>query len=265
MKNILVPIGSNEHAVNTLQYAIDFAEVVGAKIYLVHVYSSPKISGGILNVDQIIERESKTILKDHVKKVDTKDVEIVSSTLKGYSVIDTLKQFNKLLGIDLIIASTKNDGADETIFLGKITGKIIKDTKVPVLIIPRNVSFKPIKKILMTIKTGSLKSDNTLDILIKIKNTFSSTINLLQVKTPQLDAKDLNLNDELESRINKLIPTTNATVFQGVLEYIHEENPDMLCVIRRKRGFFKKLWQNDRVKKVDFDSSIPLLVLKGMS
>ena len=73
MKNILVPIGSNEHAVNTLQYAIDFAEVVGAKIYLVHVYSSPKISGGILNVDQIIERESKTILKDHVKKVDRKN------------------------------------------------------------------------------------------------------------------------------------------------------------------------------------------------
>lgn len=265
MKNILVPVGSNDHAINTLQYAIDFAEVVKAKIYLVHVYSSPKISGGILKVDQILERDSKAVLKDHLKSVDSKNVEIITSTLKGYTVIDTLKQLNKLLKIDLIIASTKNDGADENIFLGKITGNIIKDTKVPVLIIPKNVTFKPIKKILMTIKSGSIKSVTTLDLLDKIKNTFSSTINLLQVKTPKLDAKDLELNNTLEGLIDKLIPTTNATVYQGVLEFLHDENPDMLCVIRRKRGFFKKLWENDRIKKVDFDSSIPLLVLKGLS
>jgi nucleotide-binding universal stress UspA family protein len=265
MKNILVPVGSNNYAVNTLQYAIDFAETVDAKIYLVHVYSSPKISGAVLKVDNIMERDSKEILRDHLSKVNAKKVEIITSTLKGYSVIDTLKQLNKLLNIDLIIASSKNDVADETIFLGKITGNIIKDTKVPVLIIPAGVTFKPIKKILMTIKSGSIKSLTTLDVLEKIKTTFSSRINLLQVKTPKLDARDLELNKKLESLINKLIPTTNATVYQGVLEFLHEEDPDMLCVIRRKRGFFKKLWENDRVKKIDFDSNIPLLVLKGMS
>ena len=104
----------------------------------------------------------------------------------------------------MIIASTKNDGADENIFLGKITGQIIKDTKVPVLIIPEKVTFKPIKSILMTIKSGSIKSVSTLDLLIKIKNTFSSTIHLLQVKTPKLDAKDLALNNALESHIDNI-------------------------------------------------------------
>ncbi|WKK66128.1 universal stress protein [Lutimonas zeaxanthinifaciens] len=265
MKNILVPIGNNDHATNTLQYAIDFAQAFEAKIYLVHVYSSPKISGSILNVDQIMERDSKSILKDHLAKVDKKNVEIVTSTLKGYSIIDTLKQLNRLLNIDLIIASTKNDSADETIFVGKITGNIIKDTKVPVLIVPSKVSFKPMKKILMTIKSGSINSVSTLDLLIKIKQKFDSTINLLQVKTPKLEAKDMELNETLESHINKLVPTNNATVYQGVLEFLHEEDPDMICVIRRKRGFFKKLWEDDRVKKVDFESKIPLLVLKGMS
>lgn len=265
MKNILVPVGSNINALNTLQYAIDFAQAVGAKIYLVHVYSSPKISGGLLNVDQIMERDSKQTLKEHLNNVDRKDVKIITSTLKGYSVIDTLKQLNKLLNIDLIIASTKNDGADDTVFLGKITGSIIKDTKVPVLIIPAQVKFKPVKKILMTIKSGSITSVDTLDLLVKIQTTFNSKINLLQVKTPKLDAKDLELNDTLKSLIDTHIPTTNATVYQGVLQFLNVEKPDMLCVIRRKRGFFKKLWEDDRVKKIDFNSNIPLLVLKGMS
>ena len=146
MKNILVPVGSNDHALNTLQYAIDFAQAEEAKIYLVHVYSSPKISGAVLGVDKIMERDSKAILKDHLSKVDIKNVDIVTSTLKGYSIIDTLKQLIKLLKIDLIISSTKNDGADEHVFLGKITGNIIKDTEVPVLIIPAAVKFQADQK-----------------------------------------------------------------------------------------------------------------------
>jgi len=264
MKNILVPIGNNVDALNTLQYAIDFAEAVQARIYMIHVYSSPNVGGTLVNVDQLMARESRQILKEHINNVDIKNVEIVTSTLKGHSVVDTLKQLNKLLKIDLIISSTKNDTTDESIFIGKITGNIIKDTKVPVLIIPAGVKFKPIKKILMTIKSGSITSVSTLDVLEKIKRTFSSKIHLLQVKTPRIDAADLELNETLKGLIDKHIPTTNATVFQGVLQFLNVENPDMLCVIRRKRGFFKKLWENDSVKKIDFDSNIPLLVLKGM-
>lgn len=265
MKNLLVPVGSNEHALNTLKYAIDFAKELDAKIYLVHVFSSPKISGAFINVDNIIERDSKEILKEHLASIDSKGVEIVTSTLKGYSVSDTIKQLIKLLDIDLIIASTKNDGADESIFIGKTTGNVIKDTKTPVLIIPAQARFKPIKKILMTVKSGSLKSVSTLDVLKKIKKNFSPTITLLQIKTPKLKEEDLELNETLEQMVDKTIRSRNASVFQGVLEFLHEEDPDMLCVIRRKRGFFKKLWEDDRVKKIDFSSKIPLLVLKGMT
>ena len=265
MKNLLVPVGSKENALNTLKYAIQFAREFDARIYLIHVFSSPKISGAFINVDNIIERDSKQVLKDHLDKVDPMGVQIITSTLKGHSESDTLKQLIKLLEIDMIIASTKNDGADESVFIGKTTGNLIKDSEVPVLIIPDQTSFKPVKKILMTLKSGSIKSLNTLNVLVSIQKHFGSTINLLQVKTPKLDAKDLELNETLKTLVSKKIQTRNATVFQGVLEFLHEEDPDMLCVIRRKRGFFKKLWENDRIKKIDFDSKIPLLVLKGLS
>ncbi len=85
MKNLLVPIGSNENARNTLQYAIEFARELDSRIYLVHVYSSSKISGAFINVDNIIERDSREILKEHVESVDSEGVEIITSTLKGHS------------------------------------------------------------------------------------------------------------------------------------------------------------------------------------
>jgi hypothetical protein len=36
----------------------------------------------------------------------------------------------------------------------------------------------------------------------------------------------------------------------------------MLCVVRRKRGFFKKLWEKNVVLKKEFFTDKPLLVLQ---
>ncbi len=265
MKNILVPISSNENAVNTLQYAINFAEKTNAKIYLVHIFSSTKISGAFVKIDDILKRDSEKILDDLLAKVDRKNISVLRKSLKGHNAVDSIGDFCTLFKIDLIITSTKNDESDNTVFLGEVTGGMLKDLSFPVMIIPSSTKFKPIDKILMAIKSGKIQSEKTLISLFKIKDIFNSKIDLLQVKTPVLKEKDMPLNTELENNISNLISTNNATVFQGVLEFLHEEDPDIICVIKRKRGFFKKLWQNDIVKKVDFESNIPLLVLKGMS
>lgn len=263
MKNILVPIGSLENAVNTLQYAIDFAEKVNAKIYLVHIFSISKTTDSILKINSILERDSIKTLKDHLSNVNKKNVEILSKSLKGHNVIDSIEHLIKLFKIDLIITSTKNESLDKKVFLGKVTGAMVKDSNAPVLIIPSEAKFKPISKILMALKSGKIKLDSTLASLIEIQEKFNSTINLLQVKTPLLKTKHLEINENLDKIKSNLILTENATVFQGVLEFLHQENPDLICVIQRKRGFFKKLWEDDKVKKIDFESKIPLLVLKG--
>ena len=263
MKNILVPIGSHSNALNTLQYAINFAESVQARIYFIHIFSSSKIAGNFINIDSILVRDSKKMLKEYMGSIDSKGVEIIPKSLKGHSVIDSIKQLNEALDIDLIITATKALTIDNRVFLGNVTGSMVKDIKKPILIVPSEAKFKPLSKILMTIKSGTIKSKSTIKPLIKIQESFNSEINLLQVKTPQLEEKDLVINKNLIKHISELILTENATVFQGVLEFLHDQNPDLICVIRRKRGFFKKLWEENRVMRVNFDSKIPLLVLKG--
>jgi nucleotide-binding universal stress UspA family protein len=263
MENILVPVSPNENAKNTLQYAIDFASYLDANIFLVNIFSSTKISGSFVKIDDIFERESKNFLGDLLKSVDRKGVSISKVSFKSYDTFTSINDFCDLNAIDLIITSTKNDASEKNVFLGKVTGKMVKDLLTPVLIIPSTASFKPIKKVLLAIKRGKIKSEKTLNILNKIKNNFKADINLIQVKTPKVEESKLKLNSTLEAMIKNATLTENATIFQGVLEFIRLENPDMICVIRRKRGFFKKLWEDDKVKKIDFESKIPLLVLKG--
>jgi hypothetical protein len=64
-------------------------------------------------------------------------------------------------------------------------------------------------------------------------------------------------------RAEQLLFSSNATVYQGVLEHFQEHKPDMLVAFKRERGFFEKLWETDIIFKKDFYCTVPLLVLKN--
>ena len=72
-----------------------------------------------------------------------------------------------------------------------------------------------------------------------------------------------HVSGKLEKLYDSYIKTENATTFQAVLEHFQSNNPDILCVVRRKRGFFKKLWEKNVVLKKEFYISKPLLVLQA--
>lgn len=262
MKNVLVPIGSNKNAVNTLQYAIDFVEGSKAKIYIIKVYGVAKAASSMKNIDSVLQVDSDKELKAVLQEVNTKGVEIISKSIKG-DVIKSIERTAKQLKVDLIISSAKSISTDEKVYLGRIAGGLIKSTNIPVLIVPKKYKFKKISKVLLAIKSGIISSSEVLSPLHFILDKFNASLDLIRVITPKSKSEDAEINAELKSIVTNFKTTENATVFQGVLEHIHESNPDLLCVIRRKRGFFTRLWEQGRINKKDFESRIPLLILKG--
>ncbi|NQW36856.1 MAG: universal stress protein [Flavobacteriales bacterium] len=262
MKTILVPLGNSDKAISTLQYAVDFASVTNAKIYVIQVYSSIGPAYAMKKMDSVLEKDSKEDLAFVLSKVDVKNIEIVSKTIKG-QVTDSISRIAKQLNVDLIIASAKNISVDSSVYLGAITGGLVKHTDLPILIIPKGYVYKPIHTILLGLRSGMIKRLNVLSPLQDFVKIFNAKVNLLHVTTPNNTEEDAILNSEFSTIAEHIINSENATVFQGVLEHLKEVNPDMLCVIRRKRGFFSRLWEDNRIKKVDFESRIPLLVLKG--
>jgi nucleotide-binding universal stress UspA family protein len=263
MKNILVPVGSSKNAVSHLQYAIDFARVFEAKVYVVQVYNVFTKAGTIIKIDHILERESQEFLTNLVSKIDTKGVEVITRTFKG-DLIDTLELASKTSDIDLFLIEPRTNSINDEVFLGKTSGKIIKLTEIPALIVPEGYIFKPVSNILTAVKSAIIRKDSVLRPLQLIKESFKAKVNLLLVKTPYHQEGDFEVNEELSQVSDKVITTENATTFQGVLEHFQSIHPDLLCVVRRKRGFFTKKWEKNVIYKKDFHSSIPVLVLSGM-
>lgn len=263
MKNILVPVGSSKNAVSHLQYAVDFAQNFGAKVFVVQVYNVFTKAGTMIKVDKIIERESLEFLKGLVTQIDTKGVEVITKTLKG-DLIDTLELACKAADVDLVLVEPRTNSIKDEVYLGKTSGRIIKQMDVPALIVPEGFKFSSPANILMAVKSAIIKKDNVLQPLKDIKEKFSAAIDLLLVKTPYHNEGDFDLNDEFTALVRNITKSENATTFQGVLEHFRSHNPDMLCVVRRKRGFFAKKWEKNTILKKDFHSSIPVLVLSGL-
>ncbi|KAA5827534.1 universal stress protein [Algibacter amylolyticus] len=263
MKNILVPVGSSKNAVSHLQYAVDFAEAFNAKLFIVQVYNVYTKAGTMIRVDDIIQRESKMFLDDLVSKIDPKNVEIVVKTLKG-KLVDTLELACKAADIDLVLIEPRTNSIKDEVYLGKTSGKIVKQMDVPALIIPEGYKFSPVKTILMAVKSAIIKKENALNPLLDVKKKFDATLNLLLVKTPFYNEGDFEVKEELSTIVDQVTKSGNATTFQGVLEHFQSNNPDMLCVVRRKRGFFVKKWEKSTILKKDFFSKVPVLVLSGL-
>ncbi|MFY0631958.1 MAG: universal stress protein [Flavobacteriaceae bacterium] len=262
MNHILVPIGSTENASNTLQYAIDFAKEVNAKVFVFRAYKVLSKAGTIINIDDIVARETNLYIQAMINSVDTKGIDVKMIAAKG-GTIESINAVQKELGIDLIVVGPRSNSIKEEVFLGNTSGSIVKQTEIPVLIVPEQYKFKLFKIALTAFKSGKLNREGLLKPLNDIITVFNTKVNLLLVKTPDYKEEDLILDPALKAIQNTLKTSENVTTFQGVLEHFQSNNPDLLCVFRRKRGFFKKLWEKNTVLKSEFHCTIPLLILSG--
>ncbi|QLE01044.1 universal stress protein [Galbibacter sp. BG1] len=260
MKNILVPIGTSPNTINTLQYAIDFAAFFNSKVYLMQAFTFYSKTGTISNLEDRVAKSTTEQLEEVLSKVDIKGVPV---TIKAYNgdVIDGINAVDNQYGIDLIVLEPRSTDIREEVFLGKTSGKIVKKTDIPTLVVPEGNTFKDYNTGLVAFKSGVVKNPKILDPLVAFKEQFKLNLNLLLVKTPNYVAEDLEINSDLKKLGNTTKTTENTTTFEGVLEHFQENNPDILIVFRRKRGFFTKLWEKNIILKREFRCSIPLLIL----
>lgn len=260
MKNILVPIGTSNTG-ETLQYAVDFASEFSAQIFVMDVFSVSAKTGSLANISEKVAKSSKERLKEVIEKVDAKGITIKIATYNG-EITDGLEEIDKALGIDLIIIAPRSNEIKEELYLGRTTGRIIKKTDIPALIVPKGMVFSPYKTALTAFKSGILKKKSMLEPLLTVQKKFNTVVNLLLVKTPGYSKDDLKVNTALMDICSNLTMTENPTTYLGVLEHFKSYQPDLLVVFRKKRGFFKKLWEKSTILKSEFFAPVPVLVLR---
>lgn len=142
MKNILVTIDFNIKEQLLIDKAFQLAEAFGSKLWLMHIAApDPDFVGyeaGPQNVRDSRASELRTehkTLQEYTITLKKKGVDSEGLLVQG-ATIETIIEESKKLNVDLIIAGHHNHGFFYNAFVGSVSADIIKESKIPVLIVP---------------------------------------------------------------------------------------------------------------------------------
>jgi len=151
MKKICIALDYNPSAEKVAKTGYAYAKAMGAEIVLVHVisdasyyaidyspflgYSSPFNTGSMLLVQELMDGASN-FLKDSATHLG--EEKIKTAVLEGeadVAILDYVKE-NKM---DLLVIGTHSQSSLENVLLGNTAVKIVRHTKIPLLVVPTKV------------------------------------------------------------------------------------------------------------------------------
>lgn len=201
MKKILVPIDFSEISENAVKFALDLANKMQGEITL---FNSIKFDyfydfqygdlGAISAATEEIRQDAEKRMKAFIDRLKT-DINI-NYTLSSEPIAMGIKEMVANDGFDLVVIGTHGSSGFEEMFVGSNAEKVVRHVQCPVITIPENVAFKPIKKILVPIDLSELRG-GFLTRIANLQSIFECELEFIWVKKSVISQKEEKLGSEL--------------------------------------------------------------------
>lgn len=241
MKKILVPTDFSDQAEHALKVAAEIARNHNSEIYLLHMLELPLqgvdpygSSGDLpeaMFFIKMAQQQFETVMsQDYLKGLD------VFQTVKSDLSFSEIKNTCDELNIDLIVMGSHGATGLREVFIGSNAEKVVRSSKVPVLVIKNNYENFYIDNFVFA---SDFKKDSkkTYRQAIKFAKAFEATIHLLMVNTPN----NFTTTTEAKAQINEFTKDevyfpisiniyNDESVEQGILNFSKEIDADLIGI-----------------------------------
>ncbi len=264
MKKILLPTDFSPTAKTALTYATQLSKLLQADIHLLHTYELPRTSALIQQIEKnLVEKAQKSIDEESARVNTLGGGRITGNVRKGHNA-ETIASEAKKTDADLIIMGTKGASGLKEIFFGSNTVNAIKYTETPMIVVPENSEYQPIKRILFAADSNffsNIEALDTLKILLR-KTGAELTVLHLDNSSPPVPFR-LLLNEHFGQGKYEFHKIKRPDIYEAIMEYSTNINADMVCLIHNYRNFLDELFHTSTTYKTAFYSDVPLLILKN--
>ena len=269
MKKIIVPTDFSESAHNALEYAYQLAQQINGVIQLVHIFHpTPVGSSELTYIEPELEKIKRKRLDQYAHKVklelkDKYDTSALFDTsfelgFPGDKLIELSETTENAL---IVMGSTGETGAMKRI-LGSVSTRVAKESNCPVLIIPPDVTYSPLKNISYCSDSIALDAIATHKIIDFIK-PFNPLVHLIHVGKEEHKETDVLLhlwkNYYPKSKVSyKQIWGEKA--IESINLYSAANDIDMVVISTEKRGFLRDLFHRSFTKRMAINTKLPLFI-----
>jgi nucleotide-binding universal stress UspA family protein len=279
MNKILIPVDFSEDSLSAIQYACQLISQNDRKqeVDLIHVFTH--------HSNSYVNRQAYPI-EDPQVKISEKDMERLLANLqnehpdikfntifKEGNLFEEISKVTAGFDYDAVIMGTKGSSGLEAIFLGSNTYDVILNTKTPVVGIPQKT--KSLKKdrvgLLCNFKEGEIE---VLQHAIKLIGTDFELVLIYVNKDDRrisdIDAQFRGWIEEIISRtgIQNISYTIKPQVLynraaenisHAISSVLIDEQIDFLLITRSRKSIFRKLIEENIVRKMAYNMTIPTL------
>lgn len=183
---------------------------------------------------------------------------------------DAVLEITGSFNIDLIILGSQGNSAGINYAYHNWVSEILKNLDFhPILVIPETYKFNPndFSEIVFPTPFNKSYKSSELKPIIDIAKLTKASIQIVDVQEANgtLNEKQLANKQDLIELLDGVKFTfhtlTQTTISTGIRLFIQSRNSGMLSLYRRKQGFFARLFNQIGKEDIDFDPSIPILLI----
>ncbi len=266
---ILVPTDFSNLSKVAAIYAVELAKAMKAKVILLSVISLETTSSTLLNwrkLEQamvgLAQEEGDQLIRE-IKKQVKGDYSLSFKYMQGYPVESIIGKFAKANKINLIVMGTRGASGLKKVLLGSNAAAVINSSSIPVLSVPGDAVFRPVKDIVYATDIAHLKDE--IKTMVKFAKPFDAAIHVLHV-VPKKFAKPIDMHSASEGLVNASgYKKINFTVSRqdlvagGVEEFVTKTKPEILAMFTHKVDLYEKLFGKSVTRHLAFHNKVPLL------
>ncbi len=249
MKKILVPVDFSEKSEEALKVASKIASKIEAEIYVLHLLDIPSGEIDVIEGHQVPKGPMAMMLfenthakfdefldKDYLDNIPVYEKVMTDAPVEGIS------EFAQKNNIDFIIMGSHGTSGLEEFFVGSNTEKVVRTSKIPVLVIKKAADKFKIEKVVIA---GKFKGNHISEFkkTISFLDIFNPEIHLLRVNTISNFKSSKELEDIFDNFLKKVpeyqdlnpVIYNDYTVQEGIFNFAEKIDADVIALATRGR------------------------------
>lgn len=271
MKTILVPVDFSSASRNASEFAALLAKQHGAALFLLHVYTvaMPVTEGSMPFATMCIELQEEfgvRIQKETKRLIEKYGVQATCKIMIGFKG-DVIKKMAEEVSAGLICLGRKQ--RSQKPLLGSMILKAVQKTDIPVMVIPKESIYQPMKRIVLAVDYKEMLHYDCLSPLFSIVNSADVVLSVLHIQKGDTELAADEVPEKLQlgyvlPRIHYLYEKIeDNNVENGILKFIGSHSTDLLVMIAHRHNLFGRLFGDVHTAPMAFEINIPLLILKN--
>lgn len=264
---IVTPIDFSDNSLNALDFAISLTNKKGGEIVLVHVIEAVFDFASQASVAlESMHRDANELMQKTLVKYQGSNLKFTTIIKEGTASI-AVARIAREMNATLIVMGTQGTSGIRLTLMGFTTINLIKESTIPVLVVPADSNASDIRKVALALEFAS-HEEKFIDWVIDMSIRWDLGIEFVHVQTAD-DFEEEPGVQKLEDFIavnHQGLPLKIHTFYakvpvEGLDQFLEENENVILVMCHEHKNLWEQVLSRSQTIEMVFHSKVPLLVL----